>query len=83
MAVAQVEMRPDGLNKGGLEEKSAWLGQPGRTPAADAGNKKLAERACYCGGNNFMPSHGECQYAAMQYFYRPCFPAALESQEQY
>jgi hypothetical protein len=26
MAVALLVMRPDGLNKGGLEEKSAWLG---------------------------------------------------------
>jgi len=38
MAVALLVMRPDGLNKGGLEEKSAWLGQPGRTPATGAGN---------------------------------------------
>ena len=49
MAVALVAMRPDGLNKGGLEEKSAWLGQPGRTPTADARNLKLPEGACFCG----------------------------------
>ena len=35
MAVAHMKMRPDGLNKGGLEERSAWLGSARAHPFLD------------------------------------------------
>src|SRR5258706_3541913 len=44
---------------------------------------KAARTCVLLRGNNFRPPQGDWQYAAMQYFYRACFPVAVESQEQY